>query len=464
MSLDASLEVSLDSALAGSTSEAVLGHAPCAPDTAWFTRDRLGLFVHWGLYALGARHEWVMSRERMSVADYERYAAHFDPDLFDAHEWAAAAKAAGMRYVVLTTKHHDGFCLWDSALTEYTVMRTPFGRDVVAEFVAAVREAGLKVGFYHSLLDWHHPHFPIDGHHPLRDDPNVAELNAGRDVAVYREYLHGQVRELLTNYGRIDYLFFDFSYGGEGGGGDAGGGEGATGSIWGGKGAPDWGAQELLETVRELQPGILVNDRLGIPGDFVTPEQYQPDRPMEVDGQQVRWEACQTLNGSWGYDRDNDDYKSVDLLVRMLIDGVSSNGNLLLNVGPNGRGAFDPNANAALAGLGEWMRLHDRSIYDAGPSTFTPPRDVRYTQSGNRLYAHLFAWPFQTLHLRGLAGSVTYAQLLNDASELKTRVIDPGATAQNLTQGGQPEGTLTLTLPVQRPDVAVPVIELFLTN
>ena len=424
---------------------------PAAPDTAWFTHDRLGLFVHWGLYALGARHEWLMNRERMSVADYERYAAHFDPDLFDAHEWAAAAKAAGMRYVVLTTKHHDGFCLWDSALTEHTVMRTPFGRDVVAEFVAAVREAGLKVGFYHSLLDWHHPHFPIDGHHPLRDDPNVAELNAGRDMAVYREYLHGQVRELLTNYGRIDYLFFDFSYGAD-----------EATPVWGGKGADDWGARDLLGMARRLQPDILVNDRLGIPGDFVTPEQYQPDRPMEVDGQPVLWEACQTLNGSWGYDRDNTDYKSPELLIRMLIDGVSKNGNLLLNVGPNGRGAFDPHAEQALAGLGEWMRLHGRAIYGAGVSAHTPPPDVRYTQRGNRLYAHLFAWPFETLHLTGLADEVEYAQLLNDGSELKMRVIDPNATAQNLTQGGQPAGTLTLTLPVRRPDVAVPVIEMFL--
>jgi alpha-L-fucosidase len=423
------------------------------PDTAWFTHVSFGMFLHWGLYAMGARHEWLMNRERMTAQQYERYFRRFDPDLFDAKEWASAAKAAGMRYVVLTTKHHDGFCLWDSHLTDYTVMHTPFGRDVVAEFVAAVREAGLKVGFYHSLLDWHHPDFTIDGFHPQRDEPNAEALNAGRDMARYREYLHGQVRELLTEYGRIDYLFFDFSYG-----------EGHTPPVWGGKDARDWHSEELLTMVRELQPGILVNDRLGIPGDFVTPEQYQPERPLERDGRPVLWEACQTLNGSWGYDRNNSDYKSVGMLVRMLIDGVAKNGNLLLNVGPNGRGEFDRHAKDALDGIGDWMRLHGRSIYGAGASSFTPPTDVRYTQRDDRLYAHLFAWPFETLHLPGLADRVDYAQLLHDGSEVAMRVIDPHAQAQNMTQGGQPEGTLTLTLPVRRPDVAVPVIELFLRD
>ncbi|WP_243064817.1 alpha-L-fucosidase [Humibacter sp. RRB41] len=419
--------------------------------SAWFTYNRFGMFIHWGVYALGARHEWLMNRERMSAEQYERYARHFDPDLFDAREWAAAAKAAGMKYVVLTTKHHDGFCLWDSDLTDYKVTTSPFGRDVVAEFVEAVRDAGLKVGFYHSLLDWHHPDFTIDGFHPQRDDPNAAAVNEERDLARYRDYLHGQVRELLTRYGRVDYLFFDFSYA-----------VNHEPVVWGAKGAEDWASEQLLTMVRELQPGILVNDRLGIPGDLVTPEQYQPDSPLEVGGKPVLWEACQTLNGSWGYDRDNTDYKDVGMLVRMLIDGVAKGGNLLLNVGPNGRGAFDEHALESLDGIGEWMRLHSRSIYGAGRSSFTPPTDIRYTQRGDRLYAHLFAWPFETLHLPGLAEHVEYAQLLNDASELGMRVIDPNATAQNMSQGGQPAGTLTLTLPVRRPDVAVPVVELYL--
>jgi alpha-L-fucosidase len=196
----------------------------------------------------------------------------------------------------------------------------------------------------------------------------------------------------------------------------------------------------------------------------VTPEQYQPDRPMEVNGREVAWEACQTINGSWGYFRDNSNNKSADLLVRMLVDGVSKNGNLLLNVGPTGRGNLDPVAVRTLSEIGDWMTLHSRSIYGAGASAFQAPADTRYTQRGNRLYLHLFAWPFEHIHLPALAGKVEYAQMLNDASELTFREIAPDLQAFNTGMGGQPAGTLTLTLPVVRPNVAVPVIELFLTE
>ncbi|WP_237771398.1 alpha-L-fucosidase [Kribbella sp. ALI-6-A] len=408
----------------------------------WFRRERFGMFVHWGLYSLAARHEWVKNRERMTDVTYQRYFERFDPDLYDPREWARTARAAGMRYVVLTTKHHDGFCLWDSALTDYKVTNTPYGRDLVEPFVAACRAEGLKVGFYHSLIDWHHPQFPIDGLHPQRDDEETHQ--APRDIAAYQEYLHGQVRELLTGFGPIDYLFFDFSYSGRP-------------DTWGGKGAEDWGAQELLAMVRELQPDLLVNDRTGLPGDFVTPEQYQPSGPLPV-----AWEACQTLNGSWGYDRNNVDYKSPELLVRMLVDGVSKDGNLLLNVGPTARGLIDPEAETRLAAIGQWMRLHERSIRGCGASRYQPPTDCRYTQNGDRLYLHLFSWPFQHVHLPGLAGKVSYAQLLSDASEIQLVEHDPARAAENTRPGAQPPGTLTLQLPVRRPDVAVPVIELFL--
>jgi alpha-L-fucosidase len=175
----------------------------------------------------------------------------------------------------------------------------------------------------------------------------------------------------------------------------------------------------------------------------------------------VPWEACQTLNGSWGYDRDNRDFKSPELLVRMLVDGVSKGGNLLLNVGPTGRGEFDPAAQDRLASIGEWMRRHERAVSGAGPSGFVPPADCRYTQRGDRLYLHLFAWPYAQVHLPGLAVRVAYAQLLSDASEVRMHVIDR-AQADKTSIGGLPPDTLTLDLPTARPDVAVPVIELFL--
>ncbi len=185
---------------------------------------------------------------------------------------------------------------------------------------------------------------------------------------------------------------------------------------------------------------------------------------MMIDGKPVLWEACQTLNGSWGYHRDNLDWKSVDMLVQMLIDTVSKDGNLLLNVGPNARGMLEPQSLASLRGIGEWMALHSRSIYGCGPSEFTAPVDCRYTQNGDRLYLHLFNWPFRHVHLEGMGPRVAYAQLLNDHSEVGMKVVDPEQAALNTTMGGLGADVLTLELPVQRPDVAVPVVELFLKN
>jgi alpha-L-fucosidase len=424
-----------------------------ADAVARFKERRFGLFVHFGLYSLAARGEWMRHGERTSDAEYQRYFEHFDPDLYDPPAWAAEAQAAGMQYVVFTTKHHEGFCLWDSELSDFTAMRTPYGRDLLAPLVDALRERGLGVGLYHSLIDWHHPHFPIDGLHPLRDDTSALAGQQARDIAAYRAYLHGQVRELLTRFGPIDALFLDFSYPDHVH-------EGTP--VWGGKGTEDWGAEELLAMVRHLQPGILVNDRLGVPGDFVTPEQFQPSEPVLRDGRPVLWEACQTINGSWGYDRDNTADKSPDLLLRMLVDTVSKDGNLLLNVGPTGRGELDPVARQTLAAIGEWMRRHGRSIHGAGPSSFAPPPDCRYTQRGDRLYLHLFAWPFETVHLPGLAGRVEYAQLLHDASEVAREVHDHARAVAMTDEPAQPPGTLTLRLPVRRPDVAIPVVEMFL--
>ncbi len=412
-------------------------------DTGWFTQARFGLFIHWGLYALPARHEWVKFRERLGDDAYQPYFDHFDPDLYDPVQWARDAKAAGMRYAILTSKHHEGFCLWNSKLTDYKVTNTPAGRDLLRAWVDAFRAEGLKVGFYHSVIDWHHPEYPVDAIHPQRDDDAFKAATRDRDLAVYRDYLHGQVRELLTEYGKIDVMWFDFSHPD--------------------KGRDAWDSPRLVAMVRELQPGILVNDRLDYPegADFVTPEQYQPKTWPVRDGERVVWEACQTLNGSWGYDRDNLDWKSPDLLVRLLVDSVSKGGNLLLNVGPTGRGEFDPRARQTLAVIGEWMRLHDRAIYGATASELMPPPDCRYTRRGDRLYLHIFAWPMRHLHLEGLAGKVAYAQLLNDASEVRRFESAPDAQAQNTTMPGE-AGTLTLELPIQPPDVLVPVVELFL--
>jgi len=413
----------------------------------WMRDARFGLFIHWGLYSVPARHEWVKQRERLTDAHYQRYFERFDPDLYDPVRWARLAREAGMRYAVLTTKHHEGFCLFQSQLTDYQAVNTPAGRDLVRPWVDAFRAEGLKIGFYYSVIDWHHPDFAIDGLHPQRDDEQTKAARKDPDASRYADYLHGQVRELLTNYGQVDYLFFDFSY---------------PKRTWGGKGRDDWRSEELVSMIRSLQPNVIVNDRLDFPesADVVTPEQYQPAGPMSDEDRM--WEACQTLNGSWGYDRDNLDWKTPDQLVRMLVDGVSKDGNLLLNVGPTARGEFEPRAVDTLAAIASWMDQHSRSVYGAGPSAYTPPPDCRYTQRGDRLYLHLFAWPFRHVHLPGLGGRVRFAQLLNDGSEIPAEVIDPSRHAQNTTMSGLGDDVLTLTLPVRRPDVAVPVVELFL--
>ena len=428
----------------------MLTPAATAGNTAWFTHDRFGMFIHWGLYALAARHEWVKSRELIDDAGYQKYFEHFDPDLYDPHEWAAAARAAGMRYVVLTAKHHEGFCLWDSQATDYKAPNTPCGKDLLAPFVEAFRAAGLRVGFYYSLIDWHHPDFPIDIYHPLRDRHDVAELNAGRDMRRYVAYMREQVRELLTNYGQIDIVWFDFSYP-----------ERAYKGLPG-KGRADWQSEQLLALVRELQPEIIVDNRLDLApeqADIHTPEQFQPREWVHVDGQPVVWEACHTFSGSWGYHRDEASWKSPEQLIRMLINTVASGGNLLMNVGPTARGTFDQRALDALEVYAEWMRLHGRSIYGCTQSEFAPPADCRFTQNGKRLYLHIFSWPFRHLHLDGFAGKVEYAQLLNDASEIK--LLEPGK--HNEWSIAEVAGnTLTLELPVIKPDVVVPVIELFL--
>ena len=415
----------------------------------WFDEARFGMFIHFGAYSGAARHEWVRNYERLTIEDYQPYVDHFDPDRFDARAIARTAREAGMGYAVLTTKHHDGFCLFDTALTDYSA-KTVCGRDLVAEFVEACRAEGLRVGLYHSLIDWHHPDFTVDWVHPLRDEPSREELNRGRDMGRYREYLHGQVRELLTNYGRIDYLFYDFTYP------DAKDG-------WAGKGPADWGSEELLAMCRRLQPEMLINDRLGIPGDFVTPEQYQPTSPLvDAAGVPQVWEACQTMNGSWGYHRDNLDFKSPTLLVQMLVDSVSMDGNMLLNIGPDGRGAITPRDRETLAEIGEWMDLHRDAVVGAGHADFVPPREGVYTRRGNRLYLSLFTWPLGFVHCPGLADEVTYARFLHDGSWLRTSVADPSQEASHMTPAGEDAGTLTVHLPVRRPDVLVPVIELTL--
>ena len=251
---------------------------PTPGDTAWFTHDRFGMFIHFGLYAMPARHEWVKNYEEIPEDHYDLYFKHFNPDLYDPKEWARQAKAAGMKYVVMTTKHHEGFCLFDSKYTDYKSTNTLCGKDLIREYVDAFRAEGLHIGFYYSLIDWHHPEFPIDPLHPRRDDPDAYEQSKGRDIKKYSQYMRDQVTELLTNYGKIDILWFDFSYSQNNGTGD---------KAWQkGKGKDDWEAEKLIATARALQPHIIIDNRTEIDQDLWTPMKNDIIDVMEacVDG------------------------------------------------------------------------------------------------------------------------------------------------------------------------------------
>lgn len=419
---------------------------------SWWTEARFGMFIHWGIYAQAARHEWVKKNERISDEAYQKYFDVFNPDLFDPSEWAKKAKEAGMKYAVITTKHHDGFCMFESDYTGYDVMETPYGKDIIKEWVEAFRAEGLGIGFYYSLIDWHHPEYTIDRVHPQSADSKAGykELNEGRDMAVYREYLKNQVREILTNYGKIDILWLDYSFPGEFG-----------------KGRDDWGSVELMKMVRELQPGVIVNDRADLKDywggwDFTTPEQFKVSGWPEIDEKRVPWETCQTFSGSWGYYRDEHTWKDKKQLLVLLIETVSKGGNLLLNVGPTARGKFDYRADKALSEMGEWMKYNSRSIYGCtqAPDDFIAPDNtlLTYNPKTNRLYIHLLDYPLKNFLLPGYKGKVKYAQFLHNASELQIR--EP--SGHHMQEGLSSENDLNLSLPVNKANTEIPVIELFL--
>ncbi len=408
----------------------------------WWTDARFGMFIHWGLYALPARHEWVKHNERLTNEQYQNYFEEFNPVNYDPVKWAKAAKQAGMKYAVLTSKHHEGFCLFDSKLTDYKSTNTPIKRDLVKEFVDAFRAEGLKVGFYYSLIDWHHPDFIIDRVHPQRvtSSAEYETLNKGKDMNRYRTYLHDQIKELLTNYGKIDILWLDFSYPGENG-----------------KGRDDWGAIELIKMVRKLQPGIIIDNRLDLNDyedgyDFETPEQVSPSKLAEYKGKY--WETCQTFSGSWGYYRDESSWKTQRQLLDLLITSTANGGNLLLNVGPTAKGEFDYRATEAIEKIGYWMQANSESIYNCtyAPDEFGIPENIdarlTYNPERRRLYLHLFDYSSGgKIRLKGYKDKIKYAQLLNDNSEIRYQSND---------------NDIIFELPTQKPPYEVPVIELIL--
>lgn len=417
----------------------------------WWSEARFGMFIHWGLYALPARHEWVMSNEQISKKDYEKYVEYFEPDLYNPKEWAALAKNAGMKYVVFTAKHHDGFSMYDTKHSDYKVTNAPIGRDLLKELIDAFRAEDIRIGLYYSLIDWHHPDFLVNEHiHPERNNQTEIAKDKSRNHKKFQKFLKNQLTELMTNYGKIDVLFADFSYP----------------HKKNGKGKAYWNSEDLYSQIRKLQPNIILNDRLDLEEeggwDYKSPEQFMPQNWVTYKGEKVPWETCQTFSGSWGYHRDQYSWKSPRQTIVMLIETVSKGGNLLLNVGPTARGVIQSEAVERLEATHQWMKYNSRSIYGctAAPAEFETPDNclLTYNPKTNRLYVHVLEWPFKTLYLPGLAGKVKYAQILNDASELKLNT-KKGAWLDDIKEG---DNGLKITIPVRAPSIEVPVIEIFL--
>ncbi|MEO6911788.1 MAG: alpha-L-fucosidase [Edaphobacter sp.] len=346
----------------------------------WWHAAKFGMFIHFGLYSLHARHEWAMEDEAIPIGEYQALAPRFNPKPGFARGWAKLAKAAGMKYMVMTTKHHEGFCNFDTKLTDYCAPKQGPKRDLVREYVEAARAEGLRVGFYYSLMDWHHP-----------DGAKCATDEAARKRFV--EYTHGLIRELMTNYGKIDVLWYDVAWPLD---------------------AEGWESERMNKMVFELQPDIIVNNRNHLPGDFSTPEQKIV---AETNGR--AWESCMTLNDSWGYQRADDDWKPSKTIVRNLITCVRDGGNYLLNIGPMPDGSVPEESVRVLTEVGKWMDTNGATIYK---SDLCQPRRSAYasfTRTGNTLFMHVYFWPGEDVAISGLKTKVKSAHFLKSGQSVK---------------------------------------------
>lgn len=344
----------------------------------WWHEARFGMFIHFGLYSVLGRHEWAMEEEGIPVAEYQQLAQKFNPAPHAARAWAKLAKTAGMKYMVMTTKHHEGFCLFDTKLTDYCAPKQAAGRDLVAEYIEAAQAEGMRFGFYYSLMDWHHP----DGARCRNDE-------AARRRFV--DYIHGQVRELCSNYGKVDVLWYDVNW----------------------PLSPEgWESVKMNQMVRQLQPDILINNRAGIPEDFTTPEQ-------EIRASSAPWEACMTMNDSWGYQRADDNWKSPKTIVRNLLTCARDQGNYLLNIGPHPDGSIPDPSIEILTAVGKWMDTYGDLIHHADRCQVKRSEFANFTRRGNTLFIHAYFWPGDTLAVGGLQPKVLSAKMYATGAPVK---------------------------------------------
>ena len=412
--------------------------------TAWYRDAKFGMFIHWGPYSLASvEASWPIMVPKpggITQAEYVELPKRFNPAKFDARALVDLARSAGQRYMVFTTKHHDGFCMFDSAYTDYKITRTPYGKDIVGQFAAAAQEAGMPLGFYYSPPDMHHPAF--------RDTSKLASANWGGEPIrpewpLYLDYMQLQLTELLTRYGPVALVWFD-----------------------GLSNQEKYDGRRFVDLIHRLQPRTLFNDRLGVAGDYQTPEQFVPsgiptkgirfnavdtsvqqklrsEVPKEEDFQ--LWETCMTINNTWAYNANDHEFKSARFLIRSLVEVASRGGNFLLNVGPQPDGQIQPEFQERLRAVGEWLSLNGDSIYG---TTYGPVQGVpamRTTAKSNRVFIHVFDWPGSALEVGDVKVKVLSARLL--------------ATGQRLDVT-QTDDKLKIDLPKNAPDPNVTTIAL----
>ena len=411
------------------TSQPRTAPVPDVERTRWFREAKFGIFVHWGAYSVVGRHEWARHKLQIPQAEYDKFAREFNPVKFNAGEWTNLFRSAGAKYVVITSKHHDGFSIYRSRVSDYDMEITPYPGDPLKQLADAAQRDGLRLGFYHSIMDWKHPDY-----RPRRAWEHPKTYEEGGDMPRYLEFMRSQLRELLSDYGDVAMIWFD--------------------GEWEHK-PEEIGADGIYDFIRSIQPNTLINDRLynrrpGNKADFGTPEQFVPATGVTgPDGKPVLWESCVTINTeSWGYNKFETEFKTSRDLIRMLIEVVSKGGNLLLNVGPRPDGTIQPEFVERLQVMGRWMNVNSESIYETTASPFARlPFYGRATVKGSTLFLHVFDWPKdRRIRVPGLNNIVNKAYLLGDRDAKVTTARDGD--------------DIVVTLPERAPDDTASVVAL----